>query len=71
LVNFERARTVNIPLVADASDTDGTIARVDFYRGNVLIGTATSAPYTVTWSNVGAGTYSLTARATDDKGKPA
>lgn len=58
----------SITLTATASDTDGTIAKVDFYRGTTLIGTATSAPYTVNWANVAAGTYSLTAKATDNKG---
>jgi sulfur relay (sulfurtransferase) complex TusBCD TusD component (DsrE family) len=57
-----------ITLAADASDSDGSITKVDFYRGSTLIGTATSAPYTAAWNNAGTGTYSLTARATDDKG---
>lgn len=59
----------NITLTASASDSDGTVAKVDFYRGGTtLIGTATTAPYTITWNNVAAGTYSLTAKATDNKG---
>jgi subtilisin family serine protease/regulation of enolase protein 1 (concanavalin A-like superfamily) len=49
---------------ANANDTDGTIARVDFYQGATLIGSDTSSPYSVTWSNVAAGSYSLTAVAT-------
>jgi RHS repeat-associated protein len=57
-----------VTLTANATDSDGTIARVEFYRGTTLIGTKTSAPYTVTWTNAPAGTYSLTAKATDDKG---
>jgi hypothetical protein len=58
----------NIPLTADASDSDGTITKVDFYQGNTLIGTATSAPYTMIWNDVGTGNYKLKAKATDDKG---
>ena len=58
----------SITLMADATDSDGTITRVDFYQGNALIGTATSAPYAVTWNDVAIGAYSLTAKATDDKG---
>lgn len=54
-----------ITLTASASDSDGTIAKVEFFSGNTLIGTATTSPYSVTWSNVLAGTYSLTAVATD------
>jgi hypothetical protein len=57
-----------VTLSASASDTDGTIVRVDFYQGATLIGSDTSSPFSVTWSNVGAGTYSLTARATDEDG---
>jgi PKD repeat protein len=57
-----------ITLTATASDSDGTIAQVAFYSGTTLVGTATSSPYTVTWSNVAAGSYTLTARATDDDG---
>jgi len=55
-------------LAATASDSDGTVARVDFYFNGALIGTDTSAPYTLTWPNVVAGSYSLTAVATDNAG---
>ncbi|MCX7146239.1 MAG: Ig-like domain-containing protein, partial [Sulfuritalea sp.] len=55
-------------LAASATDSDGTIAKVEFYQGTILVGTATAAPYTVTWSNVPAGSYSLTAKATDNLG---
>jgi RHS repeat-associated protein len=41
------------------------MAKVDFYRGTTLIGTATSAPYSLVWNNPPAGNHSLTARATD------
>jgi hypothetical protein len=57
-----------IPLSATASDSDGSIARVDFYAGATLIGSSTSAPYSATWVNVAAGTYSLTANAIDNRG---
>jgi hypothetical protein len=57
-----------IPLSATASDADGTIARVDFYAGSTLIGTDTSNPYGLSWNNVIAGTYSLTAVARDNAG---
>ena len=59
-----------VALSATAADTDGTIAKVAFYQGTTLIGTSTNpaSPYGVTWSNVAAGTYSLTAKATDNSG---
>ena len=58
-----------LTLSANATDSDGTIRQVEFYRGSSLIGTVTSAPYTMVWSDVPKGTYQLKARATDDQGK--
>ena len=57
-----------IGLAATASDSDGAVAKVDFYQGATKLGTATVAPYTFIWTNVAGGTYALTAKATDDKG---
>ncbi|MFC4535965.1 glycoside hydrolase family 48 protein [Sphaerisporangium dianthi] len=58
--------TVN--LAASAADSDGTVSKVDFYQGSTLLGTDTSSPYTYSWTNVAAGSYSLTAKATDNSG---
>lgn len=55
-------------LVATASSTTSAITQVDFYNGTTLLGTATAEPYGFTWSNVPAGSYSLTAVATDGNG---
>jgi hypothetical protein len=60
-----------IALAATATDSDGTVAKVDFYQGTILIGSVTSAPYTYTWPNVAQGNYPLTARATDNRGATA
>ena len=57
-----------ISITASATDSDGTVARVDFFTGSTLLGSDTTAPYAYTWSGVVAGTYSLTARAIDDDG---
>jgi hypothetical protein len=57
-----------ITLSATASDADGTIARVDFYAGSTLIGSDASSPYSLSWTNVIAGMYSLTAVARDNEG---
>ena len=54
----------NILLQAAASDAVG-IARVEFYAGNSLLGTDTTSPYSFTWANVTAGSYTLRAVATD------
>ncbi len=56
-----------VTLAANATDTDG-ISKVEFYAGSTLVGTSTAAPYTAVWSNVAAGSYSVTARATDSTG---
>jgi hypothetical protein len=60
-----------VSLAATASDADGTVAKVEFFNGTTKLGEDTTAPYTFSWSGVGAGTYSLTARATDDLGATA
>ena len=39
------------------------MARVEFYNGTTLLGSDTTAPYSFTWANVPAGTYSLRAVA--------
>lgn len=57
-----------ISLSATATDTDGTIAKVDFYANGSLVGSAPTSPYTFVWDGVAAGTYALTARATDNAG---
>ena len=58
----------SITVAATASDSDGTVTRVDFYRGSTMIGSDTSSPYGYTWTNVAAGSYQLTAVARDDDG---
>jgi uncharacterized protein (DUF2141 family) len=57
-----------ITLTASASDTDGSIQKVDFYQGSTLLGSDTTSPYSFTWLNVAAGSYSLSAVARDNLG---
>ncbi|WP_018341567.1 glycosyl hydrolase family 8 [Cytophaga aurantiaca] len=52
-----------ITLTATASTTNGTISKVEFYNGSVLIGTATSSPYTISWTTAPAGTNQIVAKA--------
>jgi methionine-rich copper-binding protein CopC len=58
-----------IALVATATPSAGaSIEQVDFYNGAMLIGSVTTpanGSYSFTWTNVPAGTYALTAQATD------
>ena len=60
-----------VTITASASDSDGTIARVDFYENGSFIGSSSTSPYSVTWHDVPPGSYRLTAVATDDQGATA
>lgn len=57
-----------ITLTASASDSDGSVSKVEFFRGTTPLGVENYAPYTITWDNVGIGSYQLTARITDNRG---
>ena len=63
---FTAPATIN--LAAAASDSDGSVQRVEFWQGATLLGTATAPPYAYTWQGVAAGSYVLTARAYDNLG---
>ncbi len=58
----------NIPLTATAADTDGTIAKVEFYQGNAKLGESLGPQYSFTWTPLTVGTYSVTAKAFDNLG---
>ncbi|MBB3698196.1 carbohydrate-binding protein [Flammeovirga yaeyamensis] len=66
----ETAYDVNteITFVASASDTDGTIAQVEFFVNNASIGSLTEAPYEMKWMSGTADTYTVKAVATDNDG---
>jgi hypothetical protein len=58
----------NITINAQASDSNGTIIKVEFYQDTTKLGEDMSSPYSYTWNNVGAGDYSLTVKAYDNDG---
>jgi hypothetical protein len=58
-------------LEVNATDLDGSIAKVEFYQGTTLLGEDISAPYTLTLSGLNAGSYSYYARAIDNQGASA
>ena len=57
-----------IGLSATASEVGASIVRVDFYANGTLIATEKTPPYNATWNYVAAGSYLLTAKATDNVG---
>ena len=57
-----------VGLSATATDADGTVSKVEFFNGSVILASITASPYTYSWTNVGAGSYSITAKATDNSG---
>jgi hypothetical protein len=60
-----------VAMTANASDPEGQLTRVQFLNGTTVLGSDTTAPYTFTWSNVPAGSYSLRAVAYDSAGASA
>lgn len=62
------AAPASVTLSADATDTDGAVASVTFYVNGASVGRATASPYSCSWANVGAGSYSIMAVAADNSG---
>jgi hypothetical protein len=66
----------DIPICANAADPDGYVATVEFFAGTNSLGITTNNPasagprnpFCLIWSNAPAGTYELTAVATDNGG---
>jgi hypothetical protein len=61
-----------IALAADAQDSDGTVARVEFWADGVKLGEDLSAPYTWNWPGPrGTGAHRLSATVVDNGGASA
>jgi hypothetical protein len=58
----------NIVIHATASEAGATISKVEFYADTSKIGEVDAAPYTFTWVDPSPGSYSITAKATDNTG---
>ncbi|MGE8211708.1 MAG: glycosyl hydrolase family 18 protein [Stenotrophomonas rhizophila] len=56
----------SITVSANAADNDGSVSKVEFFRGGTSLGIDTSAPYSVTWANASAGSHTFKAVATDN-----
>ncbi|MFJ2813189.1 glycoside hydrolase family 48 protein [Streptomyces sp. NPDC087294] len=58
-----------VPLAATAAAADNaTVSKVEFYDDTTLLGTDTSAPYTLSTSSLSVGSHSLVAKAYDSLG---
>ena len=58
----------NVAITASATDTDGTVAKVEFFDSATKLGEDTNGSdgWSLIWLNAPAGTHTLTARATDN-----
>src|SRR4029079_19344190 len=56
-----------VTMTASASDSDGTIAKVEFFMDSVLLGSATSAPYSLVTDYFTPGTHKIWAKAIDNQ----
>jgi len=56
----------NVIVSANASDSDGSVTKVDLYVNNTLNSSDTTAPYSWNLGNLTEGTYTLRVVATDD-----
>ena len=55
-------------LRVNAADSDGQVVKVVYRAGGAVVGSATSAPFTLTWTPTVPGVVGMTAEAVDDKG---
>jgi len=55
---------IDLPLVLETLDPGSSVTKVEVWRGDVKIGSTTTTPYFVTWTNVPAGTNIIVAKAT-------
>ena len=62
------AENARLKMRAEATDFDGTIAKVEYYANGTKVGEATAAPYEIVWQNLPAGTYKVVSKAYDTEG---
>ena len=56
-----------VDFTVDAQDTDGVVARVEYYANEELLGTSTEAPFSFSQDGFVEGVYAITAVAYDDE----
>ena len=57
-----------VTIVANASDPDGSISKVEFFGNERKLGEDLGEPYTIDWLDLEPGEHLISARATDDAG---
>ena len=62
------AEGATVAITADAADSDGTVASVEFFVDNTLISTDTAAPFEASWVAAGNGAHTIKVVVSDDKG---
>src|SRR5438094_3753662 len=69
---YNAPAAVVLSAITQTKQKNHPIAKVEFFQGTTLVGSVTGPQagneYTLSWTGVAAGTYSLTAKATNDKG---
>jgi plastocyanin len=60
------AAPANVTIQASASDSDGTVTNVHFLIGSTNLGNVTVAPYSIVVNSLAAGSYTLSAVASDN-----
>ncbi|QNK64782.1 gliding motility-associated C-terminal domain-containing protein [Pedobacter sp. PAMC26386] len=72
IVNIENGSVFHpnkkVHITAQATASNGSVTKVEFFERASKIATITSAPYTFKWQPRDPGTYYLSAEATDNKG---
>src|SRR5688572_23692368 len=66
--NANFAAGASITLSSTATDSDGTVNKVEFFNGGTKLGEDLTSPYSFSWTNVPVGNYTLSAKATDNRG---
>ncbi len=65
--NAVLAYGTDVAITTTVSDPDQIITKVEFYEGNVLVGTALTAPYGFEWTSVLPGAHTIIAKAIDSE----
>jgi GH35 family endo-1,4-beta-xylanase len=62
------AAPAQVPVTVNTADSDGSVAKVEFFDGTTKLGETSTAPFSFTTPALGPGAHSLTAVATDNQG---